>query len=88
MRNVEITVNGGIFNGDIALTGGQNKTNLETLVVTGGTFNGAYGFYSYGDEQKAMDAISVSGGSFLADPTEYLDSGVQAVQSGERWFVR
>lgn len=88
MRNVAITVNGGIFNGDIALTGGQNKTNLETLVVTGGTFNGAYGFYSYGDEQKAMDAISVSGGSFLADPTNYLDSGVQAVQSGERWFVR
>ena len=88
MRNVAITVNGGIFNGDIALTGGQNKTNLETLVISGGTFNGVYGFYSYGDAQKAMDAISVSGGSFLADPTDYLDSGVQAVQSGERWFVR
>lgn len=87
MRNVAITVSGGIFNGDIALTGGQNKTNLETLVVTGGTFNGLYGFYSYGDAQKAIDAIRVSGGSFLADPTDYLDSGVQAVQSGGRWFV-
>lgn len=87
MRNVAITVNGGIFNGDIALTGGQNKTNLETLVVTGGTFNGAYGFYSYGDAQKAMDAINVSGGSFSADPADYLAEGYQTVQNGDRWIV-
>lgn len=87
MRNVAITVNGGIFNGDIALTGGQNKTNLETLSIAGGAFNGLYGFYSYGDAQKALESIDVSGGSFPIDPTSYLADGYQTVQSGERWIV-
>lgn len=35
-------------------TGGSNKTNLETLNISGGTFNGAWGFYSYGDDAKSL----------------------------------
>lgn len=41
MKNVTIDVSGGAFKGDIALTGGANKTNIATLNISGGTFNDA-----------------------------------------------
>ena len=89
MKNVLINVTGGTFNGDIALTGGANKTNLETLNISGGTFNGLYGdFFSYGAEDKALDAITVTGGDFTADPSVYLAPGYEAVQNEGRWSVR
>ena len=87
MKNVLINVNGGTFNGDIALTGGSNKTNLETLNITGGQFNGQWGFYSYGAAEKALEAITVTGGSFMMDPTEYLQTGYNAVFTEGRWSV-
>ena len=87
MSNVLINVSGGTFNGDIALTGGSNKTNLETLNISGGTFNGAYGFYSYGDSSKALEAITVTGGTFMADPTEYLGTGYNAIETNGTWNV-
>ena len=89
MKNVLINVTGGTFNGDIALTGGANKTNLETLNISGGTFNGLYGdFFSYGAEDKALDAITVTGGDFTADPSVYLAPGYEAVHNDGRWSVR
>lgn len=88
MKNVLIDVSGGVFNGDIALTGGANKTNLETLNISGGTFNGAWGFYSYGADDKAVAAIKVSGGTFLEDPSDYLADGYEAVQTDGVWTVR
>ena len=87
MKNVLINVTGGTFNGDIALTGGSNKTNLETLNISGGLFNGAYGFYSYGEDAKALEAITVTGGTFMIDPTSYLDAGYIAVESNGKWTV-
>ena len=88
MKNVLINVTGGTFNGDIALTGGSNKTNLETLNISGGTFNGIYGgFYSYGADDKALEAITVTGGSFPADPSDYLAEGYQAVLTDGRYVV-
>lgn len=88
MKNVLINVTGGTFNGDIALTGGSNKTNLETLNISGGTFNGLWGgFYSYGAEDKALDAITVTGGSFPEDPSAYVPAGYVAVETGGRWVV-
>lgn len=88
MRNVLINVSGGTFNGDIALTGGANKTNLETLNISGGAFYGLYGgFYSYGAADKALEAITVTGGSFPEDPADYLADGYEATLSGERWIV-
>jgi hypothetical protein len=88
MRNVLINVTGGIFNGDIALTGGANKTNLETLNISGGTFNGQWGgFYSYGADDKALEAITVTGGSFPADPSAYIPAGYGAVEIDGRWVV-
>lgn len=89
MKNVLINVTGGTFNGDIALTGGANKTNLETLNISGGTFNGLYGdFFSYGAEDKAHDAITVTGGDFASDPSAYLTPGYEAVLNDGRWLVR
>lgn len=88
MRNVIINVTGGIFNGDIALTGGSNKTNLETLNISGGTFNGLWGgFYSYGADDKALEAITVTGGSFPEDPSAYVPAGYAAVETDGRWIV-
>ena len=87
MQNVLINVTGGTFNGDIALTGGANKTNLETLNISGGLFNGQWGFYSYGEDAKALEAITVTGGTFTADPTYYLDAGYNAVETDGKWTV-
>lgn len=69
MSNVNINVTNGVFNGDIALTGGKNKENIEKVTISGGTFNGVYGgVYSYGDGEKAVEAIKITGGTF-SDPT-------------------
>lgn len=87
MRNVLINVTGGTFNGDIALTGGANKTNLETLNISGGQFNGQWGFYSYGADEKALEAITVTGGTFMTDPSYYLDPGYTAVETDGKWTV-
>lgn len=87
MKNVLIDISGGTFNGDIALTGGLNKNNLETLNISGGTFNGAYGFYSYGDSAKALEAITVTGGTFKTDPTNYVETGYSASETGGTWTV-
>ena len=87
MRNVLINVSGGTFNGDIALTGGANKTNLETLNISGGQFNGNWGFYSYGADEKALEAITVTGGTFMANPSYYLDAGYTATETDGRWTV-
>ncbi len=87
MKNVLINVTGGTFNGDIALTGGSNKTNLETLNISGGLFNGQWGFYSYGADEKALEAITVTGGTFMTDPSYYLASGYTAVQTDGKWTV-
>ena len=87
MKNVLINVTGGTFNGDIALTGGSNKTNLETLNISGGLFNGQWGFYSYGADEKALEAITVTGGRFMTDPSYYLDPGYTAVQTDGKWTV-
>lgn len=87
MKNVLINVSGGTFNGDIALTGGSNKSNIETLNISGGVFNGPWGFYSYGAEEKAVETITVTGGTFSTDPTDYLAAGYVALQNDGKWVV-
>ena len=71
MQNVELNISGGTFNGDIALTGGSNRENVEKLNITGGTFNGKDGdVYSYGDDAKAIEAITIKGGTFTTNAAE------------------
>ena len=67
-KNVNINISGGTFNGDIAVTGGKNKTNIENINISGGTFNGRWGeVYSYGDDALAAEAITITGGTFATD---------------------
>ena len=79
-KNVTVNIYGGTFNGDIALTGGNNKTNIETLNIYGGTFNGAYGdVYSYGEDVAAKEKITIKGGTFSSFyPLTYMGDGEKA----------
>ena len=74
-KNVNIEVNGGTINGDIALTGGTNKNYVEKLTINGGKFNGLWGdVYSYADDALAKDAITIKGGEFSSiAPLVYLN---------------
>ena len=82
--NTKITVTGGTLTGDIAMTGGSNKTTTETVSVTGGTFTGDYGIYTYGEITEGF----IFGGSFAGeiDP-EYLADGVNLVQDENGNYV-
>ena len=86
--NTKLTIKDGIIDGDIALTGGSNKTVLETVSVTGGTFLGEYGVYSYGEYTEGF----ISGGSFAAAPEDgdydsYLADGYSAAKIGDVYNV-
>ena len=77
MANVNIAVTAGTIEGDIALTGGNNKTNIETLAITGGTLSDVY---SYGDEKAAAEAITITGGTFSnITPLAYLNTANEVV---------
>lgn len=43
--DVDVIINGGIFNGDVCFGGGNAKTTKETVTITSGTFNGELGRY-------------------------------------------
>ncbi len=81
MQNVEINITGGEFTGDIALTGGANKSAIETLNITGGTFNGLWGdVYSYGEDALAAEAITIKGGKFSSlEAIKYLNSAEEVL---------
>ena len=87
MKNVEIEISGGTFNGDVALTGGRSgaKVDVEKLTITGGVFNGLWGdVYSYADDALAMDAITIKGGEFSSiAPLVYLNADDEVVKLGK-----
>lgn len=83
--NTDITISGGTFNGDIALTGpsSENLAVTETVSVTGGTFNGANGIYTYSDSLTGV----VSGGTFKVKIDEdLLAEGYEFVQNEDGTF--
>ena len=45
MENIDVTFNGGAFNGYVAFGGGTNKTHKEKVTVNGGTFSHGIGRY-------------------------------------------
>ena len=85
MQNVEINITGGEFTGDIALTGGANKSAIETLNITGGTFNGLWGdVYSYGEDALAAETITIKGGKFSSlEAIKYLNSAEEVLTLAE-----
>ena len=48
-ENVNVTITGGTFNGDVCFGGGNAKTTQETVTIIGGTFNGELGRYLAND---------------------------------------
>ena len=79
MANMSVTVTGGELVGDIALTGGKNKTNAETVTVTGGKVTD---LYSYASDEVACETIQISGGTFEADVSTYLADGYELDENG------
>lgn len=82
MKNINININGGTFNGDVALTGGRSgaKVDVENVTITGGTFNGLYGdIFSYAADNLAAAAIKIEGGTFSSlAPLLYMSTGENA----------
>ena len=76
--NVTLKIEGGTFNGNVALNGKVTETMAANAAnVTGGTFNGQYGIFSYANDDVAIDKISISGGEFATNYSETyaLDDG-------------
>ncbi|MBE5758493.1 MAG: hypothetical protein E7332_00460 [Clostridiales bacterium] len=73
-KNIEVNVSGGTIDGDIALTGGANKTAAEKVTITGGTLTDVY---SYAADEVAAPAIKITGGTFASNYAEIyaLDDG-------------
>ena len=86
MGNVSLTVNGGDISGDIALTAGSNKNNVETVVINGGSITD---LYSYGDDATAIEAITINGGDFLNSGAAIYaeDDGVSFVANANGEFT-
>lgn len=77
-ENLTIDIEGGIFNGNVAINGAATTTmQANALAVTGGTFNGEYGVYSYADDAVAAPVIAITGGTFATNYCEYyaIDDG-------------
>lgn len=81
LDNVQINIEGGEINGDIAVTGGTNKSQCEKITVTGGQFSGVYGdVYSYAEDAIAASAITIKGGEFSSlSPMAYLNAADEVV---------
>ena len=85
LDNIAINITGGEFYGDVALTGGKNKTTVETLNISGGSFNGLWGdAYSYADDALAAEAITITGGEFSSlEPMVYLNEANEVLTLGK-----
>ena len=80
LANTKIAVSGGTIKGDIALTGGKNKTTAETVVISGGIFEGKDGdVYSYAADETAKKTITVTGGTFTSNYPEMFAVGYKFV---------
>lgn len=65
--NTKIDISGGEFEGNIAMYGTASTMSEKAVSISGGTFDSAYGIFSYDNEDAAVAAISISGGTFKSD---------------------
>ena len=87
MANTKITITGGTLNGDVALTGGKNKDAAETLTITGGKINGFGGsVYSYAADNVAKKTMSITGGTFSDDISNYVAEDHICISKDETSF--
>ncbi len=87
-ENTAIIINAGTFYGDIALTGGTNKTVAETVEIKGGIFVDG-DVYSYAEESVAAETITISDKAIFAEAKigevyyPSLADAMSAVKDGE-----
>ena len=88
LNNVNIVVNDGEINGDIALTGGKNEeAEVEKVTIYGGRICGD--IYSYGDDkEKAKESIVIYGGTFDNKPSNYVALGYIAQENNGVYTVK
>ena len=67
LENVKINISGGVLDGDVALSGGANKTISELVNITGGKVTDVY---SYAKDEVVR--IAISGGTFDYDVSSYV----------------
>lgn len=83
-HNSDLTISGGAVNGNVlSVNYGSAEGKVAKASITGGTVNGTLGTYTYNNglattTDAAKATITVTGGTFSSDPTEYVveDSGV------------
>ena len=87
-EKVNINIEGGVFNGNVAINGAATASMAAKAVsVTGGTFNGDYGVFSYADADT-NNAISITGGTYATNYSESYatDDGYQFVANENGTF--
>ena len=92
---MRLTVTGGtlnsadtVYNQAVYSYSYGNDMKNVLINVSGGTFNGPWNIYSYGADEKAVEAIKITGGTFSYDPTDYLAAGYEAAETADGWIVR
>ena len=79
--NVEVTITGGTFDGDVLFGGGSSNApeTTETVTITDGIFNGYV--CSYLADEVAVPAISITGGTYADNYAEIYaaDDGYEFV---------
>lgn len=85
----ELVISGGTFevasetNATIQV-GGQYTKNKETVTITGGTFKGKNAFAV---SEKANATISITGGKFTTDISEYVTTGYKVEKDNDENYV-
>ena len=84
-ENVNIELEGGTFTGDILFGGGtaNGGSGTETVDISGGVFDGDVHTYNTNVDHK----ISISGGTFATDVTEYLADGFSIERTADGYGV-
>ena len=80
-----VYVSGGTFTGTLYLNAEGNDNANSTLYISGGSFSAEAGKLFNVNGSKSH--IVITGGTFSEDPSAYVASGYQAVQSGDTWTV-
>ena len=70
-EDLTIKIEGGTFNGNVAIYEPSVTMEANSVVVSGGTFKGAYGIYTYGVTEADQAVISIVGGTFATNYSEW-----------------
>lgn len=88
---IDVTISNGTFEGYSAFYESNPQHNSDTdianvsLSITGGTFNAINGGTCAVYSQDKTEFIS--GGTFTSDPSSYVASGYEAIESEGQWIV-